>query len=53
MATRSIRISVSVAWWWRWYVASIALASCLTGLPLNMDKVAHWARRSVRLRVER
>ncbi len=53
MARRVVRITVSVAWWWRWYVASVILASYLTGLAPNMDKVGYWARRSVRLKVER
>jgi len=53
MGTRSVRITLSIAWWWRWYVASVAAASYLTGLPPNMDKVAYWARRSVRLKVIR
>ncbi|MFX1722803.1 hypothetical protein [Stenotrophomonas sp. AS1] len=50
MAMRSIRIAVSVAWWWRWYVGSVALASYLTNRPPDMDKVEHWARRAITLR---
>lgn len=53
MATQGIRITISVAWWWRWYVGSVALASYLTGLSPDIGKVGHWARRAVRLRETR
>ena len=50
MATSTITITVHVAWWVRWYVASVALMSKLTGAEPDMEKVGRWIERGVRLR---
>ena len=46
-------INVHVAWWVRWYVASVAAISQLTGLEPDMDKVGRWIDRGVRVRAGR
>ena len=50
MATSTITITVHVAWWVRWYVASVALMSKLTGAEPDMEKVGRWIERGVRVR---
>lgn len=42
-------VSVRVAWWVRWYVASVALTSRLTGMEPDMSKVMRWVERGVRV----
>ena len=46
----SVTITVRVSWWVRWYVASVALMSNLTGADPDVEKVGRWVKRGVRVR---
>ena len=34
-----VTVRITVAWWVRWYLAGVALASKVTGAAPDMDKV--------------
>jgi len=50
MATRSITVTISLAWWFRWYLLGVVAMSRATGLRLNEDRFGYWFRRAVRVR---
>lgn len=39
MAQHTVKLSIRVAWWVRWYLAGVAVAARLTGAMPNMAKV--------------
>ena len=45
----SIKVTIRVAWWVRWYISVVALCSLLTGLEPDMEKVKATAMNGVRL----
>lgn len=47
-----VTIRVSVAWWLRWYIVGVALMCRTTGCQPNIERVAYWVRRSIRMRIE-
>lgn len=50
MAKAQITLVVGFAWWWRWYVRGVVLTVWLTGREPDLDKLAYWAGRAVRVR---
>lgn len=49
MNMASIKVTVRVAWWVRWYISGVALCSMLTGLEPDMDKVKAKLKKCVRI----
>jgi hypothetical protein len=47
MAQITVKLSIRVAWWVRWYLAGVAVAARLTGAPPNMVKVERRIRRGL------
>ncbi len=45
----SIKVTIRVAWWVRWYISVVALCSLLTGLEPDMEQVKATAMNGVRL----
>lgn len=45
----AVRLRVQVSPWVRWYIAAVALMAHLTGREPDMDKVAYWAMKGVKL----
>ena len=35
----SIKVTIRVAWWVRWYISGVALCAFITGFQPDMDKV--------------
>lgn len=52
MARQVVTVSLRIAWWLRWYVLGVALMCRMTGCAPNVERVAHWVRRSIRMRIE-
>lgn len=50
MAKITIRATLHVAWWWKWYAFGVLLLSDVTGLEPDPDKVNYWAKRAVTIR---
>jgi hypothetical protein len=48
MAQITVKLSLRVAWWVRWYLAWVAVAARLTGAPPNIVKVERDQSRPVR-----
>lgn len=44
-------IQISVAWWVRAYLSSVALFAALTGMEPDMDKVGAMVQRGLRTRI--
>lgn len=53
MASTSITVRLSVAWWLRWYLAGVILTARLTGLEPDLGKVQRHIRRAARVAVVR
>lgn len=51
MAQHTVKLSIRVAWWVRWYLAGVAIAARLTGATPDMAKVERWIRRGLSARV--
>lgn len=49
---RQVTISVFVAWWLRWYIVGVALMCRMTGCAPDVERVAYWVRRAIRMRIE-
>lgn len=47
MARITVKLSLRVAWWVRWYLAGVAIAARLTGATPNTAKVERWIRRGL------
>lgn len=52
MAQTQVAIRISVAWWLRWYILGVTLMCRMTGCQPNIERVSHWVRRSIRMRIE-
>lgn len=51
MARITVRATVKVAWWWRYYVGCVVLMSRITGLEPDVHKVGYWAARAVTVKL--
>ncbi len=47
MAQITVKLSIRVAWWARWYLAWVVVAARLTGVPPNMVMVERGVRRGL------
>ncbi|MDH2052863.1 hypothetical protein [Achromobacter marplatensis] len=47
MAQITVKLSLRVAWWVRWYLAGVGVAARLTGATLDITKVERWIRRGL------
>ena len=45
----SLKITIRVAWWVRWYISGVALCAFITGSHPDMEKVKATAMKGVRL----
>lgn len=45
MAQVTVKLSLRVAWWVRWYMVGVVIAARLTGARPDMTKVDRWIRR--------
>ena len=46
----SIKVTVRVAWWVRWYISGVALCARITGAQPDMDKITSKAMKGVRIK---
>lgn len=53
MAHITVKLSIRVAWWVRWYLIGVALTAQMTGGTPDMSKVERWIRRGLSARVTR
>jgi len=53
MAQITVKLSLRVAWWVRWYLAGVAIAARLTGATPDMTKVERWIRRGLSVHASR
>ena len=51
MAARSITVTISLAWWFRWYLLGVTAMCHATGLQLHEQRFGYWFRRAVRIRL--
>ena len=51
MAQITVKLSIRVAWWVRWYLIGVALTAQMTGGTPDMSKVERWIRRGLSARV--
>ena len=49
MTMASIKVTIRVAWWVRWYISGVSLPAMLTGLEPDIEKVKATAMNGVRL----
>ena len=47
MAQITVKLSLRVAWWVRWYLVGVVIAARLTGATPDMAKVERWLRRGL------
>ena len=45
----SIKVTIRIAWWVRWYISGAALFAMLTGREPDMEKVKATVMKGVRL----
>ena len=45
----SIKVTIRVAWWVRWYISGVALCAFLTGFQPDMEKVKANVMKGVRI----
>lgn len=43
---------VSFAWWWKPYICGVILASWLTGMQPDPERVGYWMKRAARIHIE-
>ncbi|WP_368648978.1 hypothetical protein ABRY95_13825 [Castellaniella ginsengisoli] len=48
---REVRVTLRVAWWFRWYWFGVVWMSDITGLAPDMRKVAAWLARATKVEV--
>ena len=53
MAQVTVKLSLRVAWWVRWYLAGVALVAQLTGATPDWRTVEKWLRRGVSVKAIR
>ncbi|MFE0843419.1 hypothetical protein [Achromobacter insolitus] len=53
MALQTVKVSIHVAWWVRWYLSGVAMAARMTGATPHWGKVERWIRRGLSFRVIR
>lgn len=53
MAQITVKLSIRVAWWVRWYLAGVAIAARLTGATPDMTKIERRIRRGLSPHVTR
>lgn len=46
----SIKVTIHIAWWVRWYIGGVALFSFITGMEPDMEKVKAKVLKGVRLK---
>lgn len=51
MATTTMQISISVAWWVQPYLGAVNLFENMTGMSPDVDKCVAFAMRGVKLRM--
>ena len=45
----SIKVTIRVAWWVRWYISGVALCAFLTGFQPDMDKVKAKVKKGIKI----
>lgn len=53
MAQITVKLSLRVAWWVRWYLVGVVIAARLTGAKPDMTKVEGWIRRGLSVHASR
>jgi hypothetical protein len=46
----SLKVTIHIAWWVRWYISGVALFSLLTGLEPDIEKVKAKVLKGVRIK---
>jgi hypothetical protein len=52
MPMTKLQATVTVAWWWKFYVSGVCFFSALLLREPNMERVRFWAGRAVRVRLQ-
>ena len=47
MTMASIKVTIRVAWWVRWYISGVALCALFTGLEPDMEKIKARVKKGV------
>ena len=50
MNMASIKVTVRVAWWVRWYISGVALCAFITGAQPDMEKITAKVKKGVRIK---
>ena len=53
MAQTTVKLSLRVAWWVRWYLVGVVIAARLTGAAPDMTKAERWIRRGLSVNANR
>ena len=53
METQTATIEITVAWWFRWYVATLMLVAVLMCMEPDPEKLARVLLRAIRVRTVR
>jgi len=53
MAQVTVKLSIRVAWWVRWYLVGVVIAARLAGATPDMTKVKQWIRRGLSVHASR
>ncbi len=53
MAPTTVKLSLRVAWWVRWYLVGVVIAARLPGARPDMTRVERWIRRGLSVHASR
>ncbi|CAB3883374.1 hypothetical protein LMG26689_03599 [Achromobacter animicus] len=53
MAQVTVKLSIRVAWWVRWYLVGVVIAVRLAGATPDMTMVERWIRRGLSVHASR
>jgi len=53
MAQVTVKLSLRVAWWVRWYLVGVVIAARLTGAAPDITRVERWIRRGLSVHTSR
>ena len=50
MTMASLKVTIRVAWWVRWYIYGVALCARITSVKPDMDKITSKVMKGVRIK---
>jgi len=51
MTLKEIRVSITYAWWFRFYIFGVMTMCHLTGLQPHNERFSYWCKKAVRIKV--